>query len=143
VRPEEAAERAFEAKAKEVAGPLLGDASRVEEGAFSAALEPGSFPRMNFFAQGPGSDMPGSQRVIIVAEVRVWRQGSADASRAKLREVDQALASTLEAAPQLGQSDHRIHVLQVGSFQPLPGNHPNIRGRRRVYSFQVVKHATL
>ena len=139
MRPEAAAERAFEALAKEVAGAMLGSGPRVEEGAFTGALEPGSFPRLNFFAQGTGSEMAGSQRLIIVAEVRVWRQGgSKDGSQAKLREVDEALATALETAKVLYHSGFRIFVLSVGSFQTLPGAHANIRGRRRVYALQVV-----
>lgn len=142
-RPEGAAERAFEGAARVAVGPLLAGGNKgVEEGAFQGDTAPTSFPRVNFYAHGPPTDLPGSQRVQIVADVRVWSQGGDDGARAKLREIDEGLANALEGAQMLGQSGHRVHVLSVGSFQPIPGSHPNIRGRRRVYAFQVVRDAS-
>ena len=140
MRPEEAAERAFEAQAKAAVAALLGGPERVEEGPFHGQLEASVFPRLNFYAAGPASDMAGSQRVIVTAETRVWQQADQDGSRAQLREIDGTLATALEEVV-VEQPGHRVHVLTVGSFQPIPGNHPNIRGRRRVYSFQVIAHA--
>ena len=141
MRPENAAERAFEARAKESLGSLLGDASRVEEGPFQGELGASGFPRLNFYASGPATDLPGSQRVIIIGDVRVWRQGNHDGSRVQLREIDAALADSLEGA-RVGISGFSVHVLSVGSFQPIPGSHPNIRGRRRVFTFQVIADAS-
>ncbi|HEU0298794.1 MAG TPA: hypothetical protein VFR37_05050 [Longimicrobium sp.] len=113
----------------------------MQEGPYTGGAESGAFPRLNFYAQGPASGIKGSQRVLIVADSRVWAQSDDDNHRAELRKLDEAVADALEDQ-QMEHGDFRIHVINVGSFQPIPGNHDNIRGRRRVFTLQVVRKAS-